>query len=290
VTAAVTPAVPRPAPNPIGATSLFSLMLHGVLLLGVTFHFAKPEPALPTLDVTLVNVANRQAPDQADFLAQANNSGGGVSDRAARPSQLHSGMLPKPDPGTASQAVAAATPPPREATPTRHITSTGASDRTVTSDSAQTAIDAQPQATAAELRREQTMAQLAAELRDQTEALAKRPKKKFISASTREYVYASYMRGWSDRVQRIGNLNYPEQARRQKLYGDLLLTVGLRRDGSIKTIEVIKSSGHPVLDAAAERIVRLAAPFPPLPRDAAVDELYITRTWQFLPGDVLRNR
>lgn len=279
------------APNPIGATLLFSLMLHGVLLLGITFHFVKPEPALPTLDVTLVNVANQQAPDHADFLAQANNSGGGQSDRAARPSQRESGALPKPDPGTAARAMEATTPSPREATPTRRVTTTEATRFTVASDSAQTAVDPQPQTpTAADLQRQQAMAQLAAELRDQTEALAKRPKKKFISASTQEYVYAGYMRGWSDRVQRVGNLNYPDQARQRKLYGDLLLTVGLRRDGSIKTIEVIKSSGHPLLDAAAERIVRLAAPFPPLPKDAAVDELYITRTWQFLPGDVLRNR
>jgi TonB family C-terminal domain len=98
------------------------------------------------------------------------------------------------------------------------------------------------------------------------------------------------MRGWSDRVQRIGNLNYPDEARRRKLYGDLLLTVGLNRDGGIKNITVIKSSGYPLLDAAAERIVRLSAPFPPLPKDVNVDELYITRTWQFLPGDVLRNK
>ena len=277
-------------PNAIGATMLFSLLLHGVLLLGITFHFTKPTPALPTLDVTLVNVANQRAPDQADFLAQANNSGGGVSDRAARPSQRHSGALSKPDPGTAAKATEATTPAPRDATPTHMVTTTGTSAFAVTSDSAQTKVAPQPQTqTAADLQRQQTMAQLAAELREQTEALAKRPKKKFISASTREYVYASYMRGWSDRVQRVGNLNYPEQARQRKLYGDLVLTVGLRRDGSIKTIEVIKSSGHPLLDASAERIVRLAAPFPALPRDAAVDELYITRTWQFLPGDVLRN-
>lgn len=278
-------------PDPIGATFLFSLLLHGVLLLGVTFHFAKPEPSLPTLDVTLVNVANREAPDQADFLAQANNRGGGQSDRAARPSQMFSGMLPKPDPGTAAQAIEAGMPQPREATPTRMVTTSGVTDFTVTSDTAQTRVDPREQApTAAELRRQQTMAQLAAELRQQTEALAKRPKKKFISANTSEYIYASYMRGWSDRVQRIGNLNYPDEARQRKLYGDLLLTVGLRRDGSIRTIEVIKSSGHPLLDAAAKRIVQLAAPFPPLPKDAAVDELYITRTWQFLPGDVLRNK
>lgn len=278
-------------PDPIGATLLFSLLLHGVVLLGITFHFVKPSPSLPTLDVTLVNVANQQAPDKADFLAQANNSGGGQSDRAARPSQMFSGALPKPDPGIAAQPVEATTPQPREATPTRMVTTRGATDFSVSSDSAQTEIDPQDQTpTAAELKRQQAIAQLAAELRQQTEALAKRPKKKFISANTREYVYASYMRGWSDRVQRIGNLNYPDEARRRKLYGDLLLTVGLDRDGSIKNITIIKSSGHPLLDAAAERIVRLAAPFPPLPRDASVDELYITRTWQFLPGDVLRNK
>ena len=278
-------------PEPIGATLLFSLLLHGVLLLGITFHFAKPRPSLPTLDVTLMNVANQEAPAKADFLAQANNRGGGQSERAARPSQMFSGALPRPDPGIAPRPVEAATPPPQEATPTRLVTTRGASDFSVPSDTAQTRVDPREQSpNAADLQRQQAIAQLAAELRQQTEALAKRPKKKFISASTREYVYASYMRGWSDRVQRVGNLNYPQEARRRKLYGDLLLTVGLRRDGSIKSIDVIRSSGHRLLDAAAERIVRLAAPFPPLPPDAKVDELYITRTWQFLPGDVLRNK
>ena len=286
-----TPATVATTPNPIGATMLFSLLLHGVLLLGITFHFVKPSPSLPTLDVTLVNVANQEAPDKADFLAQANNSGGGQNDRAARPSQLFSGELPKPDPGIAAQPVEATTPQPREATPTRMVTTSGATDFTVASDTAQTQVDPEEQTpTAAELKRQQAIAQLAAELRQQTEALAKRPKKKFISANTKEYVYASYMRGWSDRVQRIGNLNYPDEARQRKLYGDLLLTVGLGRNGDIKNITIIKSSGQPLLDAAAERIVRLAAPFPPLPKDASVDELYITRTWQFLPGDVLRNK
>ena len=286
-----TPATVATTPNPIGATMLFSLLLHGVLLLGITFHFVKPSPSLPTLDVTLVNVANQEAPDKADFLAQANNSGGGQNDRAARPSQLFSGELPKPDPGIAAQPVEATTPQPREATPTRMVTTSGAADFTVASDTAQTQVDPEEQTpTAAELKRQQAIAQLAAELRQQTEALAKRPKKKFISANTKEYVYASYMRGWSDRVERIGNLNYPDEARQRKLYGDLLLTVGLGRNGDIKNITIIKSSGQPLLDAAAERIVRLAAPFPPLPKDASVDELYITRTWQFLPGDVLRNK
>jgi protein TonB len=279
-------------PDPIGATLLFSLLLHGVLLLGITFHFVKPTPSLPTLDVTLVNVANQQAPDKADFLAQANNAGGGQSDRAARPSDLFSGAIPKPDPGIAAQPVEATTPRPREATPTRMVTTSGVTDFRVTSDTARTQVDPQEQApTAEELKRQQAIAQLAAELRQKKVAYAKRPKVKYLTASTREYAYAAYMRGWSDRVERVGNLNYPEEARRRGLHGDVLLTVVLSLDGSIKSIEVIQSSGQKVLDAAAERIVRLAAPFPPAPKSAErIDELNITRTWRFQPNNVLQTR
>ncbi|EIL99731.1 energy transducer TonB [Rhodanobacter thiooxydans] len=286
-----TATAPSP-PDPIGATLLFSLLLHGVLLLGITFHFVKPSPSLPTLDVTLVNVANQQAPDKADFLAQANNTGGGRSDRAARPSDLFSGAIPRPDPGIAAQPVEATTPQPREATPTRMVTTRGASDFRVTSDTAQSAVDPHEQApTAAELERQQAIAQLAAELRQKKVDYAKRPKVKYLTASTREYAYAAYMRGWSDRVERVGNLNYPEEARRRGLHGDVLLTVVLNLDGSIKSIEVIQSSGQKILDAAAERIVRLAAPFPPAPRSAErIDELNITRTWRFQPNNVLQTR
>lgn len=284
-------AVRRPdTPDPIGATLLFSLLLHGVLALGLTFHFAKPRPSLPTLDVALVEVANRQAPDRADFLAQANNQGGGQSEHAGRPSQPVSGALSRPTPGTAPRPVDAAVPRPQEATPARRVVTRGRSDFTVASDDARLARATDEAPTADELRRRQEMAQLAAELRHRTEAYAKRPKKKFISANTREYAYAAYMRGWVDRIERVGNLNYPEEARRRDLHGELELTVTLRRDGSVKAIDVIRSSGQPLLDKAAQRIVRLAAPFPPLPADQHVDELYITRTWQFLPGNVLRNK
>lgn len=276
-------------PEPIGATLLFSLLLHGVLVLGITFQFVKPTPSLPTLDVTLVNVANQETPVKADFLAQANNTGGGLSDFAARPSQMFSGALPKPDPGTAAQAVQASNPTPREATPTRMVTTTATGAHTVVSDTAQTPVDTTEQPTAAELQRQQDIAQLAAELRNRKEEYAKRPKVKYLTASTREYAFASYMRGWSDRVERIGNLNYPEEARRRGLHGDVLLTVVLHLDGSIKSIEVIRSSGERVLDTAAERIVRLAAPFPPAPKSTErIDELNITRTWQFQPNDVLQ--
>lgn len=280
----------RPGDNKIGATFIFSLLVHGLLLFGIGFSYVATRPALPTLDVTLVNVANSEAPDKADFLAQANNKGGGESDKAERPSQPFSGLLPLPSQGTAPQPVTAAAPSPQQATDQRLLTTTGRANFSVTSDNAKDARDTQD--TADEARVAQEAAQLAAEVRKQSQAYAKRPHKKFISANTKEYVYAAYMRGWVDRIERVGNLNYPQQAREQHLHGDVILTVGLNRDGTLNSVDVTQSSGSDVIDKAAIAIVKLCAPFPPLPPDSKekVDILYITRTWQFQPGDVLKTR
>jgi periplasmic protein TonB len=280
----------RPGDNKIGATFIFSLLVHGLLLFGIGVSYVATRPALPTLDVTLVNVANNEAPDKADFLGQANNKGGGDSDKANRPAQPFSGLLPVPDQGSAPQHVDAATPSQQQATSQRTVTTAGNSDFSVNSDTAKEQRDTA--ADADEARVAQEAAQLAAEVREQSQAYAKRPHKKFISANTKEYVYAAYMRGWVDRIERIGNLNYPAQAREQGIHGDVILSVGLNRDGTVHSIDVTRSSGSPILDKAAEVIVKLSAPFPPLPPDSKekVDILYITRTWQFQPGDVLKTR
>lgn len=274
-----------------GATLLFSLLLHGVVILGITFDAEKPKPSVPTLDVTLVDVANQEAPDKADFLAQANNSGGGDKDKAARPSEPVSGPLPTPNRGVTPEPKDAQAPAPQERTPEQLLTTSGETAFAVDSTKQQDEhTERQVPVSDQEVQRKLEMARLSAEVREQSQAYAKRPKKKFISSNTREYVYAAYMKGWVGRVERVGNLNYPDEARRQGLYGELVLTVGLNKDGTIKSMDVIKSSGHKLLDDAAQRIVRLAAPFPSLPDDKTkVDELYITRTWQFLPGNVLRN-
>ncbi len=127
------------------------------------------------------------------------------------------------------------------------------------------------------------------ELEKKSTAYADRPRRKAISASTKEYKYAAYLDAWRRKVERIGNLNYPDEARRKKLYGNLVLHVAVRADGSIKNIRILHSSGEKVLDKAAIRIVRLSAPFAPFPRDirAETDILDITRTWQFLSSNRL---
>ena len=134
------------------------------------------------------------------------------------------------------------------------------------------------------LTRSFALASLSAELDQKLEMRAKRPRRKFVSANTKEYRYAAYMEAWRAKVERVGNLNYPDEARRKKLSGALLLDVALNPDGSVREINVRRSSGHKALDDAAIRIVELAAPFAPFPDDILkeVDILHVTRTWKFL--------
>ena len=136
------------------------------------------------------------------------------------------------------------------------------------------------------------MASLSAELDQRLNAYAKRPKRKWISVRTREYKYASYMEAWRAKVERVGNLNYPNEARRKRLSGSLLLEVALNPDGSINAIELRRSSGHRVLDEAAVRIVKLAAPFAPFPKNILqeTDILHIERTWRFLSSNQFASR
>lgn len=116
-------------------------------------------------------------------------------------------------------------------------------------------------------------------------------RRKYVSANTQEWKYLSYMRAWTDKVERVGNLNYPEQARREGLRGSLVVSVGVLADGSLESIEILRSSGFDILDQAAINIVELSAPFAALPEEIVqeTDILYITRTWRFTPDQGLTN-
>ncbi|MBB5207253.1 TonB family protein [Chiayiivirga flava] len=285
-------AAPRITPGDrLGATIAFSLIAHGVLALGIGFRIDDPAPILPTLDVILTQTRSQDKPDKADFLAQASNAGGGDRDKAERPRDPTPAPAPNPQPGVAPVPLEAGSPTPQTQKSEAVLTSTGAS-RTQAAQQALTPTPSTPLPSSRELiERSLEMARLAAEIERQSSAYAKRPKRKFVSANTQEYEYASYMRGWVARVERIGNLNYPDEARRRNLLGQLVLTVAVRRDGTVERIDVVQPSGYPVLDEAAIRTVRLAEPFGPLPdTHDGTDILHITRTWQFLPGNVMRNR
>ena len=133
------------------------------------------------------------------------------------------------------------------------------------------------------------IARLEARVDKQLNEYARRPRKKFIGARTQEYRFAQYVEDWRQKIERVGTLNYPDSAR-GKLYGSLLMSVVIRADGSVKRVNIHRSSGHAVLDQAAERIVRLSAPFSVFPANIRrdTDELEITRTWTFTNADAVR--
>ncbi len=142
------------------------------------------------------------------------------------------------------------------------------------------------------VRRSLAMASLSAEVDQRLDAYAKRPRKKWISARTREHKYAAYMEAWRAKVERVGNLNYPDEARRRQLSGDLLVEVAITADGAVDDIIIRRSSGHKVLDDAAVRIVRLAAPYARFPKSIReeTDILHIQRTWRFLASNRFASR
>ncbi|GAB3731186.1 energy transducer TonB [Luteimonas pelagia] len=296
MTSAHAPPLPAPVPlgdgQRLGATTVLSLLLHAMVVLGVGFALEDAAPVVPTLDVILTGTRSALTPEQADFLAQASNVGGGEHETPRRPRDPQAGQVPRETPGDAPLQQRAQSPAPQPPPRDRLLASTRGAEAMPTPRQTPPETDVRPLPEGREkIERDQAMARLAAEIHMRTERYAKRPKRKFVSASTKEYAWAGYLREWVDRVERIGNLNYPDEARRRRLAGQLVISVAIRRDGSVERADVIQSSGHRLLDDAALRIARLAEPYPPLPATVEdIDVLHVTRTWQFLPGGGLVDR
>ncbi len=245
----------------------------------------------PPLEVALVNAKTAAKPTKADVLAQHNLDGGGNTD-ADRRAKTPLPVLPKNAP---DQQVAVATQKVEELEKQTRELMTQLRSAPV-AQTLQAPTDAKERTdlpTANELMQKTLEAmRLEAQIAKDMDAYQKRPKRRFIGARAEEYRFARYVEDWRLKIERIGNLNYPEAARAQKLYGSLLLTVSIRADGSVEGVEVNRSSGNRILDAAAVRIVNMSGPFAPFPPDVKkdTDVLHITRTWTFAKGDLLESR
>lgn len=272
----------------LGATLVLSLLVHGLLVLGIGFATEDAAPLMPTLDVILTETTSPLTQAQADFLAQASNQGGGEHERTNRPREAQIGQVPQDASGVAPMELRAQSPEAQPPSQDRVVASTRGDTAMPAPDPSQQTDPSTLPRGPEKIERDLAMARLAAEIHLRSERYARRPKRKFVSASTQEYAYAAYLRQWVDRVERVGNLNYPDEARRRQLAGELVISVAIRRDGSVERADIIRSSGTPLLDDAALNIARLAEPYPPLPvTDENVDVLHVTRTWNFLPGGTL---
>jgi len=260
-----------------------ALSIHAAVLFGITFGVKlKPIPRLAdTLDVVLVQWRSDEEPEHPDYLAQADQKGGGDTVEKSRPAEPVSGTLPAPARGRDPVESQEQTPP--ETAEQRKVVTVDVEDDLAPSKTAVEEPEApHPDATSL-MQQSMNMAALQPEVSPSRRWKSKIPRREFISANTRKYEFASYMNAWVSKVERVGNMNYPTDLRSKKLHGDLVLTVGIARNGSVESIDLMRSSGVPEIDRAAIEIVRLAAPYAPLPDNIAdhVDVLHITRTWRF---------
>ncbi len=268
------------------AIALFAAAaLHAIVLLGVSFKpFLEELRTPPSLEVVLVQKApEAEEPEEADYLAQASQDGGGETDENTRPSSPFASEFETDIDGVAAAPVEASAPAPSEDAAEEIVTAVFANTLVETQVSSEATDEIDAPSSKFLVEQSLAIANLTAEIDRQQEEFAKRPKKKHVNARTKEAASAEYMYRWVEQVERVGNLNYPDAARRNKLTGALILVVGIFKNGEIESVTVDESSGHKLLDDSAVRIVELAAPFEPMTGKLAeeTDILYIVRTWEF---------
>ncbi|WP_166266858.1 energy transducer TonB [Marinobacter caseinilyticus] len=267
-------------------TLFMALAVHAVLVLGITFAQPDPTPSAETMEITLSQFDDEEAPEKADFLAQTNQQGSGTEEdkqelTTTQQANVANSEVTPVQPEPPSQ-VASAQQTERQVVETEaastHKATTAARDR------AQPETDLPQSNKKSLMERSLEIASLEARLDDQMRAYAKKPRVlRVTSVSTLSSTNAWYVNNWINKVERVGNVNYPTEARRAGVYGAVRMLVVLRKDGTVKELQVLESSGSTVLDDAAIRIVRLASPFSSFPEQLSKekDELEIIRTWSF---------
>ena len=282
-----------------GKRLLFKAIVASVLLhlAALAVHFspldlAKFDRDGPPLEIALVNAKSMSKPTKAELLAQAHLDGGGNTD-ANRRAKSPLPMLPKENASTRLAAATQKVDTLEQRASEMMAQLKAAAPVAVPQPQPNEAAERTDLPTATELmQRTLESMRLEAQIAKDMDAYQKRPKRRFIGARAEEYRFARYVEDWRLKVERIGNLNYPEAARAQKLYGSLLVTTGIRADGSVESIVIERSSGKRILDLAATHIVQMGSPYSPFPPDIRrdTDILYITRTWTFAPGDSLTSQ
>ena len=274
----------------IAIAMLFSAAIHGMVM-STKFTLINPrlfEDNSVPMEVVLVNAKSTEAPLDPDALGQVNLAGGGNTDDDRR--------MKSPLPASAKTQAGSN----EEAVQAQVAQLEQRAKQLLTQLKNNTPVETAPQTSEREAQQPELnvnklavqareMAQLQARVSQQWDEYQKRPRRAFVGANVREYAFARYVEDWVAKVERIGNLNYPEAARRQGVYGSLKLTVSIYADGRIEKIDVDRPSGSKVLDAAADKIVRLGEPYAPFPAEMRkkTDILSITRTWTFTRSDQL---
>ncbi len=272
--------------NVLFFTIPISLALHLFAWKGVAIGIpdVAPAPRAPVFDITMVNFQDSKAPDKADFIANANQQGSGSKEEKSRITSPFAADEPNVDNGddffTAEKQVEVVKP---KLTP-QLLTTKGKTKKRVDKKPEEQEQEIPVKSQRENSEQTEAIAKLMAEMSQQEERYAKRPRIHFIdSLSARGSIEAEYIHNWSKKLERIGNINFPAKALELSLSGTLILNATLDRAGRVVEIQITTSSGSKVLDNGAIKIVKLAAPYDPLPTKirAKYDRLNITRTIVF---------
>jgi periplasmic protein TonB len=280
----------------LGMTLFVAVIVHAIIVLGITFQpelTRLPSIKSPPIEIKLVHQTSDEKPEDAEVLAQTSLEGGGELERPESPQSPAFTPVNPQRLGADSQITRPAAPPPPEQPPeTRPLTQLRSDLAAVTPPEVDPETERQPLTAEELIARSMEIATLSAEISQAMTEYAQRGQHRFISARTREFRDAVYLDAWRAKIERIGNLNYPEEAKRRNLSGNLLLDVAINADGSLHSVTLLRSSGHKVLDDAALRIVHLSAPFAPFSEEMKkdTDVLHITRNWEFLDSHSLSAR
>ena len=300
------------AADRLGFTLFLAVAVHAAGILGIGFSLAPKQPPAQTLEVTLAQYKSEKPPEQADFIAQADQQGSGQLEEKALPATREQADFQHQDiqetapmqPLTQPDKTAPAPSPTQSREPApaldeiapesviapeqKVLATISNAPQKLSNKPQQQTKSAPPPPTPGSsqslLARSLEIASLEAQLEFQRQEYAKRPRiKRLTSASTRSHSDAVYLANWRRKIESVGNLNYPEEARKNGLYGKLRMMVSILPDVSVKTIKITHSSGNKVLDDAAIRIVQLASPFQKFPVEMRknTDILEIIRTWKF---------
>lgn len=256
---------------------------HVAIILAVSFNASlSTSAASPQIEVTLATRPSDVAPTDANLLAQANQAGSG---NEAQLNEL-STRNPLQSDSVAVEQARMPVPQEQSALQNQAITTTGIASRRVTAEQAEAAEQqASLDGVSTEVDRiNREIASLQAELDDENRSDAEQPRvRRLTAASAKQSADAAYLLDWRKRLEAVGNQYYPQASIRYGLYGDLRMLVVIKHDGSLEDIQILSSSGYAVLDEAAIKIVRMAAPYAPFPPElrATTDKLEIVRTWHF---------
>lgn len=255
-----------------------ALVVHIGLILGINFTESSTEKASKSIEITLVTNEAKKSPKKAEFLAQNNQIAAGAKHEKPAPAAQK----------IASSGAKAKAPPRKKVVKRQSV----AKQQVITQKVAEEIVETSPKVVKTSEQATpklsmdalyQQVSELGAQIRYQKPS-SKQNRIKFVnSVSAHKYLASQYISDWQRKIESMGNLNYPTVAKREGFNSSLIMDVGIKADGSIYSLRINKSSGYPALDEAAQRIVRLSAPFPPLPAVLLqeLDVLVITRVWKF---------